>query len=117
VTTRGEPTRVSVCHCWACQRRTGSAFGAQARFPKDAVTVSGTAKTFTRTGDDGGKAAFSFCGDCGSTVYYVIDAMPDDIAIPLGAFASHDLPAPTFSVYEARRHPWVELKGELERWD
>jgi hypothetical protein len=32
VTTTGEPVRISVCHCLACQRRTGSAFGVQARF-------------------------------------------------------------------------------------
>jgi hypothetical protein len=33
VTTEGEPVRVSVCHCLACQRRTGSTYGAQALFP------------------------------------------------------------------------------------
>jgi len=40
----GEPIRVSICHCLACQRRTGSVFGAQARFPQEAVTVSGNSK-------------------------------------------------------------------------
>ena len=34
-----EPLRVSVCHCLACQRRTGSVFGAQARFSRDAVSI------------------------------------------------------------------------------
>lgn len=29
----GDPIRVSVCHCNACQKRTGSAFGVQARYP------------------------------------------------------------------------------------
>ena len=32
VRTRGEPVRVSICHCLACQKRTGSTFGVQARF-------------------------------------------------------------------------------------
>jgi len=27
----GDPIRISICHCHACQRRTGSVFGAQAR--------------------------------------------------------------------------------------
>ena len=35
----GDPIRISVCHCLACQRRTGSAFGAQARFPADRRSV------------------------------------------------------------------------------
>jgi hypothetical protein len=29
VQMRGEPVRVSMCHCLACQRRTGSTYGAQ----------------------------------------------------------------------------------------
>ena len=32
LSAEGEPVRISVCHCLACQRRTGSAFGFQARF-------------------------------------------------------------------------------------
>ena len=31
LTCEGEPVRISVCHCLACQQRTGSAFGVQAR--------------------------------------------------------------------------------------
>jgi Glutathione-dependent formaldehyde-activating enzyme len=49
----GEPIRVSVCHCLACQRRTGSAFGAQARFARDRVRVSGEAREFVRFADPG----------------------------------------------------------------
>jgi hypothetical protein len=29
--------RVSICHCFACQKRTGSAFGYQARFPREQI--------------------------------------------------------------------------------
>jgi hypothetical protein len=35
VTVSGEPVRVSICHCFACQQRTGSSYGYQARFPED----------------------------------------------------------------------------------
>lgn len=35
----GEPVRVSICHCLACQRRTGSVFGVQARFPAPSFSV------------------------------------------------------------------------------
>ena len=33
ITVEGEPLRLSICHCLACQRRTGGVFGIQARFP------------------------------------------------------------------------------------
>lgn len=111
----GEPVRVSVCHCLACQRRTGSVFGAQARFPREAVTVSGTSTEYVRVGDEGSKATFRFCPQCGATVYYTMEGMPDAVAIPVGAFADPSFPAPVFSVYEERMHAWVSMPGGIER--
>lgn len=54
--TEAEPLRVGVCHCLACQRRTGSVYGAQARFPRSAVTITGSATEYLRAGDEGGRA-------------------------------------------------------------
>ena len=56
-TCEGEPVRVSVCHCLACQKRSGSSFAAQARFPADKVVTSGEAKVFHRTADSGERLA------------------------------------------------------------
>ena len=33
-------------------------------------------------------------------------------AIPTGAFADPDFPQPHYSVWEGRKHPWVEIVGE-----
>src|SRR6266705_601963 len=49
----GEPIRISMCHCLACQRRTGSAFGIQARFASDHVRVVGRYSDYVRTSDEG----------------------------------------------------------------
>ena len=76
VVCEGEPVRISMCHCLACQRRTGSVFAAQARWPSERVKVSGRATEWVRVGDSGGKITFRFCPTCGSTVYYEIDGMP-----------------------------------------
>ena len=111
---RGEPTRVSVCHCHACQRRTGSVFGAQARFPREAVAVEGEGTEFVRVGDEGGRYRFTFCPRCGSTVFYVEEGNEGWIAIPVGAFADSRFPAPTISVYEERRHSWVSVPDDAE---
>ncbi|HET9823322.1 MAG TPA: GFA family protein, partial [Burkholderiaceae bacterium] len=109
-----EPVRVAVCHCLACQRRTGSVFGAQARFAAAAVTVSGRSQAFVRVGDEGGRATFRFCPDCGATVWYTTDFHDDAVIIPVGAFADPRFPAPTFSVYEERMHAWVSLPPGIE---
>ncbi len=104
----GEPIRISMCHCLACQQRTGSAFGVQARFRKEQVqAITGRTTQYARVGDSGGRARFHFCPDCGSTVYWQIDDMPDVIAVAVGAFADPSFPAPKVSVYGIRKHPWV----------
>lgn len=98
-----------MCHCLACQKRTGSAFGIQARWPADRVTITGTAHEFRRTGDEGSTATFRFCPTCGDTVWYDSDTWPDVIAVPVGAFADPTFPPPAFVVYTSRRHPWAVM--------
>lgn len=116
---KGEPVRISVCHCLECQKRTGSAFAGQARFPRDNVEfLSGEPTEFDRIGDAGSVATFRFCPKCGSTVWYTNDSQPDSIAVTLGSFADPSFPPPRFSVYEERKHEWVELKelAPIERF-
>jgi hypothetical protein len=117
LTTEGEPIRVSICHCLACQRRTGSAFGVQARFPQENVTLAGRSTSYVRTADSGNKATFHFCPDCGSTVYYQLEQAQGAIAVPVGAFADPAFPAPRLSIYEVRRHPWVGMPADIEHFD
>ena len=109
VEVEGDPVRISICHCLACQRRTGSVFAVQARFPTDKVTIEGRATEYVRVGDEGGRLTFRFCPTCGATVYYDIDTMPGVLAVPVGAFADPSFPRPRVSVYGARRHPWAVM--------
>ena len=117
VTCQGDPVRVSICHCHACQRRTGAPFAQQARWASGDVTVEGEATTFTRVGDSGGTATFRFCASCGSTVYFEVDKMPGFIAVPVGAFADANFPPPVISFYEARKHPWVAVPDNADHVD
>lgn len=104
--------RVSVCHCEECQKRSGSAFAIQARWPTDDVSITGTHKTWERIADSGHKATYEFCPDCGSTMAFIIEGWPGVVAVPVGAFADTDFPAPAFSVYEHRKHHWIDVQGD-----
>ncbi len=117
VTCEGEPVRVSVCHCLECQKRSGSVFATQARWPKRDVTLEGRTSAYTRKGDDGGSATFHFCPNCGSTVYYWMADAPEIIAVAVGAFADPNFPRPVYSVYEVRRHGWVGLPEDIDHYD
>ena len=111
----GDPRRVSICHCLACQRRTGSAFGVQSRFDRDQVRITGTSRTYTRVSDEDGEQRTShFCAECGATVYIASSSTPDVLIIPVGAFADPGFPSPTVSVWEERMHNWVQLPVKVQ---
>ena len=111
-TCTGEPVRVSVCHCYDCQKRSGSAFAAKGQFVVAAVTLRGKAKCYEHMTGSGNTADFYFCPTCGSTLWFQARPHNDLISIPIGNFADHDFPAPRFSIYEERKHPWVTIDGD-----
>lgn len=113
VSCNGDPVRISVCHCLACQQRTGSAFGAQARFAREHIAVTGRSTSYKRIADSGNALTFHFCPTCGSTVYWEVGAF---YAVAIGAFADPKFPPPRFSVYEARKHSWVRIP-DAEQFD
>ena len=112
-TCSGEPVRIAVCHCLACKRKTGSAFGFGAWFGKDDVLIGGRATEFIRSGDEGSHITNGFCPNCGVTVFWSIDTIPGVIAVSAGTFADLSFPPPSVSVYhESRRYCWVEIRTE-----
>ncbi|MEN2425184.1 GFA family protein [Chromobacterium vaccinii] len=112
----GDPVRVSICHCLACQRRTGSVFGQQARFYRKDVAIAGDSTVYVRVGDEGSRVKFHFCPTCGATVYYEPEGLEEFVAIPVGAFADPSFQAPSVSVYEERKHGWVVVPEGAEHF-
>ena len=109
LTISGEPARVSMCHCFECQRRTGAVISNQARFRREQITFAGRSTAWTRTAESGNALTFHFCPVCGSTVYWESQGFPGLIAVAIGTFADPTFPAPAVSVWEECRHPWVSL--------
>ncbi len=114
IEVQGEPGGVGVCHCLACQRRTGSVFAALAGFAAP-YKVSGTATEYTRAGDQGAKFTFRFCPICGSTVFHTEEGYEDrSVSVAVGAFADPTFPPPQDSVYDHRKHAWVQLPPGIQ---
>ena len=112
IQVHGEPRGVGVCHCLACQRRTGSVFAALAAFAGP-YSVAGSATEYVRTGEQGAKFRFRFCPVCGSTVFHTEEGRQGSVTVAVGAFADPGFPAPHDSVYDVRRHPWVRLPADI----
>ncbi len=114
LTAEGDPIRISICHCLACQRRTGSAFGVQVRWPVERVRIEGESTAYARVSDDGEERVSHFCPACGATVYTAPPDYPELVIVPVGALADPSFPPPTFSVWEERRHAWVAVPDSVD---
>lgn len=108
------PQLTALCHCLACQRRTGALFSANAFYSVDCVEISGASAEFVRAGDSGGKVRMHFCPACGSTVFWKAEAAPSWIGVAIGSFADPTFAPPALSVFEQSKHKWVQL-GEKVR--
>ena len=64
----------------------------QARWPCEQVRIEGDATEYVRISDAGEERSLFFCPRCDATVYYWTD--PARIAVPVGAFADPNFPAP-----------------------
>jgi hypothetical protein len=115
-TTRGEPLLVAICHCKACQQRTGSTAASVAGFATDQVTVEGETKTYRRQGDSGRAVRFHFCPNCGTTLYWEADGRPGSYILAVGAFADPGFPPPSISIFETSKHDWMQLPTEIKRF-
>ncbi|WP_167071855.1 GFA family protein [Sphingomonas vulcanisoli] len=105
-----------VCHCVACQRRTGSPFGVVAYYSADQIVATGEAKRFARSTDEGNRFEAYFCPNCGSTVYVKSGKHPTKIGIPIGAIADPSFPTPVRSVWEQTMHAWVTMPGDVQHY-
>ena len=108
-TTSGDPLLVNMCHCKACQRRTGALAGNGAAFAKAQVRIEGPSKVFEREGQSGRKVRFYFCPNCGTSLYWDADARPDWYLLAVGAFADPEFPPPSVSIFEELKHAWTQL--------
>ncbi|HEY1613181.1 MAG TPA: GFA family protein [Rhizomicrobium sp.] len=118
LTSEGEPVRISVCHCSDCQRRTGSPFGFSAHYPRAQITaIEGRHTAFTRKADSDNTVTFHFCPDCGSNVYWEPSGHPERITVAVGNYGDPDFPAPRHSVYETRKHHWVQVPEQADHRD
>jgi hypothetical protein len=65
-----DPEKVMICNCVDCQTLSGSAFRTVV-FTREGSfkLLSGTVKTYVRTGESGNKRPQGFCPECGTPIY------------------------------------------------
>ncbi len=109
-----EPVFSGVCHCTDCQKFTGSAFSTVVGIPKDAITLTGTTKTFTKNGDSGKPIHRHFCPECGSAVMDEAEMMPGIVMINTGTLDDPSQVKPAMQIYCDSAQPWAQLGGDTK---
>jgi hypothetical protein len=96
------PMWTHACHCNACKKRTGSAYGISAVVETENVkSFTGETRTFTRTGDSGKPVHYEFCPQCGTTVRWHVPLISRQV-FAIGAF---DRPEKLRICGEMYKHP------------
>ncbi len=116
----GEPTGMAACHCKACQRRTGSAFGIGCFFEGKDVSITAGADNFdiyNQTSDSGRIVSHRFCKTCGTTVMWKPERLPRGIAIAGGTFDDTSWIKPSAYFWVSKAHAWFEFPDDIPRFE
>ena len=115
-TVRENPLLSYCCHCTACQRRTGSAFGISMQVRTEALTVDqGSPKTRIRVADSGNELGVNFCDLCGTVLYSVPQARPHLRVVYAGTLDDPGWVPIQLNIWADSALPWVYLDPDIER--
>jgi len=111
----GEPMHVVLCHCSDCRKSAGAPMVAWAMFADDAFRVtSGEAKTRNSSG----AALRSFCGDCGTGLYYRnAEMLPGIVDIQAATFDDPEAFPAGAHIQAAERIGWMGHAHELPAFE
>jgi hypothetical protein len=117
--TEGMPVRTPVCHCQACQKPTGSAFGVGAYFKAEQVhLLGGELRTYEHASDESRRwLRFEFCPKCGTQVTWTLEAMPGVRAVGLGTFDDPKWLKPNRFGWYRSAHAWVKPPEGVEVYE
>jgi hypothetical protein len=109
------PTLVCVhCHCSMCRRAHGAGYVTWVRLAKDQLHfLSGQELlSWYRSSDH---ATRSFCGHCGSTLFFETTQSPETVDVVLANLEGTIDRDPQLHIYFDDRVDWVEVADDLPR--
>ena len=86
--TKGEPVRITICHCRFCQRATGGACMVEPIFrPEDVSAMHGVPSIYTHVSEGSGKRLhIHSCSICATKLYVLFERFPDICGVYGGTF-------------------------------
>lgn len=117
ITVDGEPEMYGICHCANCRRRTGSAFGMSAYFPRERVIEqTGALREYAfHHAAQNHDQSRRFCSRCGTTLHWTLSTLPHLIGIAGGCFTEPPLGTPSYSTSHSQCLEWVGVPEGVKR--
>ena len=106
----GPPVMVEYCHCGSCRKSYGSVVSVLAGFRRDGFQIDDGVPTYYDSSSD---VKRSFCGTCGTPLFYENQSYPDDVYISLGSFDDPGKLPPDRHVWASERISWYQIRDEL----
>lgn len=111
----GAPTSAALCHCADCRRAAGAPVVAWAMYPEAALTLTGGQP---RTINSSGAAMRSFCGDCGSGLFYRnAEHLPGIVDVQIATLDDPDALPPGAQIQVAERIGWMATAHALPAFE
>ena len=116
---RGQPQRVTVCHCTFCQRRTGGALSIHVWFNEQDVTLSGDDPGIyeQRSDESNYFLRLHFCKRCATTVMLTLEKRPGFRLITGGTLDNPKSIEVDCHVWRRSAQPWVCLPDNVMSYE
>jgi len=110
----GAPVMVEYCHCESCRKASGSVVAAVAGFRRDDFRLLSGKPTGFETIPG---VTRSFCGTCGSPLFYENSDYPDEIYVGIGSFDRPSELRPDRHVWMTDNVSWHKIGDDLAQYD
>jgi hypothetical protein len=113
------PDKVVICHCTDCQTLSGSAFRTVVQTKPGAFKlISGSLKTYVKSGESGNRREQSFCPDCGTPIYSTpADSGVRAFSLRVGAIRQRDQLIPSDQYWFRSSQRWLQDMPTINKHD
>ena len=100
------------CHCSRCRKHHGAAFSTYAQVARDGFRYTSGADR-VRSYQSSEHGTRTFCGDCGSNLQFLFDALPDLVWVAAGSFDDTPDRKPDAHIFATSKARWHEITDDL----
>jgi len=103
------------CHCSRCRKAHGAAFSTFARTTRAGLRFRSGAEKL-RHFRSSPPVRRSFCGDCGSSLFFQFDALPEAVWVAVGSMDDDPGMKAQAHIFVGSKAPWYAIEDALPQF-